>query len=133
MDPTSLSNLDPKLKDTYERVMGTSTPAPADASAPTTPTASQTLADSAPAADSSTTENTLSPLPENTSPASAEPHPETVTINQPLPPTPAASAIIDKPHGHSGLIVVFYVLGAIVFFVIYIFFWAKIFNIALPF
>lgn len=157
MDPNSLSNLDPKLRETYERVMGTTSqptvpigqpadkaPDPASASTPSqsattpspTPNASPAVSpmsapspiDAAPAVDNISTSATgtdgLS--------APVNDQPQNVTINQPLP-NPAASVILTKPHGHMGLIKVFYVLGATVFFVIYIFFWMKIFNIQLPF
>ena len=98
MDPASLSNLDPKLKETYDRVMGAPSPAPGS-----TPSASPST-DSSQAMSSSTntTNETLSPIPAQ--------HPQNVTINQPLPQTPSASAIVTKPHGHSGLIRIFYIL-----------------------
>ncbi|HSW47998.1 MAG TPA: hypothetical protein VLG67_02855 [Candidatus Saccharimonadales bacterium] len=134
MDPQSLSNLDPKLKETYDRVMGAPSAAPgssplpdssimpqpsADAAQPANPTPSASLENTANA-----TADSLSPIPEQ--------QPQTVTINQPLPQS-SSSAIVTKPHGHSGLIRIFYILGAIVFFVIYVFFWVKIFNVSLPF
>lgn len=125
MDPTALSNLDPKLKETYDRVMGTPSPTSDSSPTPTTPPADTTSS-----TNSELPTNELSaPTPTN---MGQEPHPETVTISQPLPAAPSSS-IVNKPHGHSGLIRVFYILGAMVFFVIYVFFWAKIFNIQLPF
>jgi len=63
-------------------------------------------------------------------PFAQEQQPETVTISQPLP-NPTAMNQINKPHGHAGLIKIFYILGAVVFFFIYVFFWVKIFNIKL--
>ena len=155
MDPNSLTNLDPKLRETYERVMGTSTPAPTTPlpqAADATPAATTDIA-SKPATDALSTPvapdptNPLSPAEPMTSatppsdglsqpvvaesPLSQE-QPQNVTINQPLP-DPTAGVIINKPHGHMGLIRVFYILGAIVFFIIYMFFWIKIFNIKIPF
>lgn len=135
MDPTSLSNLDPKLKETYDRVMGTSTP-PASDQTPSNPApASPTPADASPnnaPSENVTAESGLSTPIATPAPDSAEPQPATVTITQ-ASPTPPSTNIVSAPHGHSGLIKIFYILGATVFFVIYIFFWAKIFNISLPF
>ncbi len=138
MDPNTLSNLDPKLKETYDRVMGTTSPATANPAASADPasTLSQPVIDTQ--SKDLSSENTipannpsLAPS-ENISALSDEPHPQTVTLSQPAE-NPIASNIIAKPHGHMGLIRVFYILGGTVFFVIYIFFWAKIFNIKLPF
>lgn len=53
MNPKSASNLDPKLKETYERIMGTGVPF--------TPTVNQT----SPLQQPQETENTSTPLPQN--------------------------------------------------------------------
>ena len=113
MDPASLSNLDPKLRETYERVMGTT--GSAASQPPVSPDALST-----PAVD---------PILANTA---TPDQPQTVTIDQPLP-NPAASNIITPPHGHGGLLKVFYVLGGVVFFVIYTIFCMKLLNVSLPF
>jgi hypothetical protein len=81
-------------------------------------------------ADSPAVEISSTPNQDTAQPQDQEP--QVVTISQSLP-TPTADNQIVQPHGHSGLIKVFYVLGITVFFVIYIFFWMKIFNISLPF
>lgn len=143
MDPASLSNLDPKLRETYERVMGATTPA-----AGTTPPAVDSTTPAAPVGEPGISQTVTTPAPENTTqtPPAADgttpmvasvmensapsEQPQTVTINQPLP---AASNVITQPHGHMGLIKVLYFLGGTVFFVIYVFFWMKIFNFSLPF
>lgn len=154
MDPNTLTNLDPKLRETYERVMGTTTPAPAEppaasdqpsaqipvptpaadplpitASEPAPEQASPSPTPSTPTLSAPAADTLSAPL---TQPLSTNDQPQNVTINQPLP-DPSVSAFVAKPHGHMGLIRVFYILGGIVFFVIYIFFWMKIFNIQLPF
>lgn len=149
MDPASLSNLDPKLRETYERVMGT-TPAPTDppptTSDATTATTTSTPTDTMTASEPSTPETVPTPATPAENPAAVDPlaapaadttsspeqQPQTVTITQSLP-NPTIENQIAAPHGHMGLIKIFYVLGAIVFFVIYVFFWMKIFNISLPF
>lgn len=155
MDPASLSNLDPKLKETYERVMGTSSPAntstpppPADGAAGQPPASPEQAADSSPVTPAQSIDTmtsspqatpadglnaTLSTPPAQNSVADSD-QPQTVTINQPTPAQAASSNILpQQPHGHMGLIKIFYVLGATVFFVIYVFFWMKIFNFSLPF
>jgi hypothetical protein len=162
MDPSALSNLDPKLRETYEKVMGTNTAPPADPQPPQAADGQQTTqspeqnassATEAPASStptqadaSASSENATSVNPAPASDGLSEPiqspppqdtmqsseGPQTVTINQPVQNS-ASTEIITKPQGHMGLIKVFYVLGATVFFVIYIFFWMKIFNLSLPF
>jgi hypothetical protein len=153
MDPNALSSLDPKLRETYEKVMGTGAapladPAPAtENTQPATP-AAPVAADAAPQQPSASDQQhnqganatgaTPPPMPElstSSSPEAAsnqDQEPKVVTISQSLP-MPTADNQLIQPHGHSGLIKVFYTLGTIVFFVIYIFFWMKIFNISLPF
>ncbi|HVF69088.1 MAG TPA: hypothetical protein VNA13_00840 [Xanthomonadales bacterium] len=142
MDPASLSNLDPKLRETYERVMGATTPAVSDtpptADNPTPPEAGATstvatpiAADTAPITPSTDELSPTIPAPvmENSAPSD---QPQTVTINQPLP-NPTSMNQLKTSHGHMGLIKILYILGAIMFFVIYIFFWMKILNLNLPF
>lgn len=151
MDPAALSNLDPKLRETYERVMGTTgsaatppSPLPdgtTSATAATEPAPATTQDSSTPAAaaDSAAPQPPVSP--DTLSTPAVDPiiantatpdQPQTVTIDQPLP-NPAASNVITPPHSHGGLLKVFYVLGGAVFFVIYILFWMKILNVSLPF
>lgn len=122
MDPNSLSNLDPKLRETYERVMGTAPATPASAGpTPTSPTTAPT--DAIPATPAAT--------PVMNTPFATEQKPEAVTVSQPLPTTPLTP--LPTPKAHGGLIKVLYILGGIVFFAIYIFFWTRIFGLKLPF
>jgi hypothetical protein len=138
MDPNSLSSLDPKLRETYEKVMGSqptatndvASPPPADNTPPAQPVQNADAGVNPPAADTPSPELSSTPNQDATPPQDQEP--QVVTISQSLP-APTADNQIVQPHGHSGLIKVFYVLGTTVFFVIYIFFWMKIFNISLPF
>lgn len=120
MDPKALSNLDPKLRETYERVMGTTTPSGSPTAPPPVTSAPN---ETSPAPKSS-------PLMET--PFANEQSPGAVTISQPLPASAPMTPLASK-HKHSGLIKVLYILGAIVFFTIYLLFWAKIFNFKLPF
>lgn len=145
MDPNALSSLDPKLRETYEKVMGTGTAPLADtpANPPAVPAdqASADPAPQAPAADAAPAgaAPTSAPAPEISSAPVAEnaqaadQGPKVVTISQAAPAAPAPELQITQPHGHMGLMKVFYILGGVVFFVIYIFFWMRIFNLSLPF
>jgi hypothetical protein len=203
MDPTkSLDNLDPKLKETYARVMGTTAdptqnvvPAPSDPMTSTmTPPVAPPPADMspntfgatptlAPSDGMSTTPGTGGPAigiaPEGTpsifsSPTEAAPVPPAPdTANATASPffsnpSPAASNGIDSsvpatpitpytpmdagqnaapmsqplpspssinqvgPHEVSPLLRVLYIVGAVVFFLIYTVFWIKVFNLPLP-
>ncbi len=158
MDPASLSNLDPKLRETYERVMGatpqagTASPPPTAADAAVPDSQTSVLSPTPTEAPLTAPENASASTPEgntdsslSASPVSADAAPATATVtvdeqpkNVTIPQTAPAEDQqpinqIAKPHGHSGLIKIFYMLGATVFFVIYIFFWVKIFNFQLPF
>lgn len=140
MDPKALNNLDPKLKETYDRVMGTT--APSTTGAPTTtPTATPT-ATQVPSANL----NGQSPppvTPENTPPTpEAMPAVPSYTadnlkfqaaIQTPMVGTMPTVGLAPKPQGPSSLLKTLYIIGAIVFFVVYAYFWAKIFNLPLPF
>lgn len=86
MDPKTLANLDPKLRETYERVMGSSSPAPASpapAAAPAVP----------PAPDIKPADTTAAPTPGSDVPSSAffnsAPPPQT----PPAPPSTPASPV----------------------------------------
>lgn len=170
MDPKSIANLDPKLRETYERVMGSSGPvAPA---APLAPSADGGV--SASIADASTSispgfppvqpESSVTPPPPDLSvPVSPEPQlsnalSSTQPVNPNIPastpytpadlglsgasqPTPAAemqplaspATVAQTAQGSSSLIKILYIFGGIVFFVVYVFFWVRIFNYQLPF
>jgi len=135
MDPSSLSNLDPKLRETYERVMSTSTPTPVQTPADSGLDQSNKQVEPQPIINNppiDTQAEALNTQSAAQNPYSQEPHPETVTISQ-NPPTPNTFNQPVKPHAHSSLIKVFYFLGAAVFFLVYIFFWVKILNVKLPF
>lgn len=142
MDPNSLSSLDPKLRETYERVMGTPTPAsPPDSSTPASPRGEPEAAPKDTSAQIPSPSAVNPPTPPVNTPQTTpltqttvgqEQAPVPVTISQPIP-APAPMTPLSTPHKHSGLIKVFYILGAMVFFTIYVYFWARIFNVKLPF
>ena len=141
MDPNTLSSLDPKLRETYEKVMGAgAAPVAPEDPLPVAPAAQPApVAQLPPAEEAVPTVAPAAPSPELTNMPVADPQlaadqPKVVTITQSMPnPAPELQVTPPTTHGHKGLIRIFYVLGTAVFFVIYIFFWMKIFNIQLPF
>ncbi|MCL5432792.1 MAG: hypothetical protein M1524_01605 [Patescibacteria group bacterium] len=120
MDPKKPSELDPKLKEAYDRVMGTATPAPQTPQ----PVVSQ------PAAPQVFTPSGASkPQVSNVSSA-----PQTTMVNSPSS-TSASSTFVSKPGnaksgGFSPVLIIF---GLLIFFVVYALFWVKFFGISIPF
>jgi hypothetical protein len=125
MNPKSVNDLDPKLKETYERVMGTSLGAnPTESAAPTMETQPVTQPEpqaqpEAPA-PAPTVENSSSQVfrADNTT-ASVE----TATVNPPSKDAKPAKADGKK------LLPVIIAVGAIVFFAIYALLWAKLLGL----
>lgn len=155
MDPKQTAQLDPKLKEAYDRVMGTPTnlttdpsqvPTQTTASAPATtspatlptPELTQPVTNTIPVPATSTTPDpttsvaTTSAAP--TPPPVVMPHStETVKIggDGPAPATPVvAQAAPQKKKGIPPLLIV---VGAIVFLIVYSLFWVKFLNIPIPF
>ncbi len=165
MDPKSIANLDPKLRETYERVMGNTS---------TTPSASPASTDNQPAQLSSTPGGSelsatpptpVAPPPDFSTPVSPEPQLSSTlsapasppSYGAPTQPAPAYSpvdnglsaasqpspiepmqplsspAAVAATQGTSSVVKLLYIFGGFVFFVVYVFFWIKIFNYQLPF
>jgi hypothetical protein len=150
MDPKSLSGLDPKLRETYERVMGTAAstsnsqntpatnsttnpmptfdamPSPAGSSIPPPTDTSSTVIDQpAQTGDLNTLQPTLTPTSSLTqTPTTYPPLPSPAQINQ-LPPQITNST--------SPAIRILYIVAGIIFFIVYAIFWLKIFKFPLPF
>lgn len=140
MDPQSANNLDPKLKETYDRVMGTTTqPAVAPAAgaavqpapAVTAPVPTPVVGD---------VKGTLVPSEVPQSPNSSAPATPYTADNlsfQAAIQTPVANAApvnnVAIPQPPSSLLKMLYIVGGIVFFVVYTIVWVKIFNLPLPF
>lgn len=128
MDPKALGNLDPKLKETYERVMGA---APGAATpAQTTPQATPAAPNTTPAPQPATGANVPSYTADNLKFQAAiqqAPAAGNTTV------TPITGVIPTPQHQTPPLLSALYIIGAIVFFVVYAYFWAKIFNLPLPF
>lgn len=172
MDQSQLNALDPKLRDTYQRIMNTQvqakpappgqipeTPAPPPSNSPAA--SSQMISEPA----IKPLENTMSQpevptpqnIPETPSPAAPPtPTPPHIMDNiqqvAPLPPPapqiftsqPLSTAAENQIHAYIAqevtgaryslqMIQVIYIVGGIVFFVVYALFWMKFFNVASPF
>ncbi len=117
MDPKTTSNLDPKLKDMYNRVMSTPVPPPA---APTTPPQPEMPALAAP------------------EPQTPQPSPTTeIHAAMPLPaaPKPVSAAIIGggTKSKNTKLLPVLLAIVGIIFLGVYTVFWVKFFNLSVPF
>jgi hypothetical protein len=153
MDPKALSNMDPKLRETYERVMGNSV-----ASTQTSPSTSFPSPGAAVSSQFTSNFNTsIAPTPASVPPVAEIPQPQTLTppFNPPVAPatpvtpfsppiTPQAAsagafqplpspASIPQQQGSSPLLRILYIFGAIVFFALYTIFWIKVFGFQLPF
>lgn len=130
MDPQKLSQLDPKLRDAYQRVMGTTIPQSQPAPAPTPELQPEPI--SVP-----NTQSAASPEPFFIPQPAANPEPQ-VPMQQPPtqnfttpPPMPAQTTVVKKKSGI--MIPILFGIAALVFLVIYTLFWTKIFNFRLPF
>lgn len=142
MDPKQNAQLDPKLKEAYDRVMGTATPTttpppvdsmatgPASAPSPVsaTPVVSPTVSPATP---------TTAPTPEPALPVApvVMPHStETVRIggNTPIEVqhTTTGTTHNETKKGISPIIII---LGAIVFLLVYSLFWIKFLNVPIPY
>jgi hypothetical protein len=131
MDPNkSISGLDPKLQETYNRIMSAATPpaapAPGAVAGQVTPPVNATAA---PAVDQA------SAIPQPTG-TPVQPQPSVNPYAQAAAATPVTTApTIDLPTNKApstSLIRALYIGGAVVFFIAYTIFWIKIFNLPVP-
>jgi hypothetical protein len=151
MDPQKLSQLDPKLRDVYQRIMGTQVPKPQAVPIPqqSEPVQAQTFAPPPisqiqPQPQTIPAQQPQPAVPAQPSPVFAQMNPQMPT---PTPTMPAASNFaapvvsatlqtqsmaMEKKGGSSIKFILFGIL-ALIFFVIYTLFWTKIFNLKLPF
>lgn len=111
MDPKNLSQLDPKLREVYERVMGTSVN-------PVKPPAASNEA--------------LTPL-QNPATEPVPPQPEKPVVQPTLTAVPQSSKVemSIKPKAKISPLIIG--LAAVVFLVVYAIVWIKVFNLQLPF
>ena len=136
MDPNkSFSGLDPKLQETYNRIMSAATPTPPPAQgtvagqvAPPASAPAQTpLPDQAAAIPQVTAapvqpQTSVNPYGQQPAPASAA-APVTTAPTMDLPTNKTLSPTI---------ILTLYIVGAVIFFIAYTIFWIKIFNLPIP-
>lgn len=157
MDPQKLSQLDPKLREVYMRVMGTDVPQP---QAPSVQTPTSTPPPAPPTLEPQTNPTPELPIPQPVSqPQPAIPQPQPVPTPEPMPqqppmqatnfdqmnsevqaapssqnflaPIPAAQTMAVKKKHH--LLPILIVAAGLVFVAAYTLFWTKIFNFKLPF
>jgi|SRR6185369_13442277 len=136
MDPKAVSNLDPKLKETYDRVMGTATPgssaaaaAPQPLTAPAVAPVNADITQGAPAATTSAEIPPATPTPAY----NADNLRFQAAIQAPAGAVPVGGVVAKVPGQTSSLLRVLYIIAAIVFFIVYTFVWIKVFNLPLPF
>lgn len=138
MNPKNINNLDPKLKETYERVMGTSFPTPQ-------PVSQQTPQNTAPAPEPVQTVQTPTPQPV-LQPISAPADPmqasQIFRAGDPFkqPETPPADLIAKANMGNGvvnqqpqkkkhNLMPVYLLIGGVIFFAAYAAIWGKVFGL----
>jgi hypothetical protein len=157
MDPQKLSQLDPKLRDVYQRVMGTSIPM-----SQATPVNTQNSTQFAPNFPQQQAQQMQQEMPQPISiPKPIQP--QFIPAQQPIPtqrppvinptqmnpgmqapaapmptatqnpsPVPQAQAVVLRKK-NSVIIPILFGLVGIIFIVIYTLFWTKVFNLKLPF
>lgn len=141
MDPQKLASLDPKLREAYQRVMGTSIPKtesqPVQTPTPTAPSANQSadpmIQSSASAPQSAIQPESASEPP--VQPANFDKMNSEVSAPQSSPnltvPAPQFQTTVIK--NKSGMMPILIGIIIVVFVVVYAIFWTKIFNLKLPF
>jgi len=133
MDPQKLSQLDPKLREAYLRVMGTEVPAPQTAPPVQTPVSvpqfqaqQEPIPAPTPVSQPIQGMNSEIPVPQTSMP-------DDLRMTSPVAPAPAFRPQPVALEKKSGMIPVFFVIVGAVFIVIYALFWTKVFNLKLPF
>lgn len=137
MDPKNIpQNLDPKLKEVYERVMGTpvggtsSQPPPTPPNgAPKQPLPPQTQPKPAGPLPPPPSPIPPPPLPQTSVPQNSKPFP---VVNLPAA-APKQEAAASVPQKKSHLTIVIFAIVGLVFFAVYALFWMRFFNLPVPF
>ena len=133
MDPNATTNLDPKLKDMYNRVM--STPVPPPQTPPPAPSIPAPAMPTQPEIPTPTAPPPPTPQPPPT-PIQSEPTTEMhAAIPLPAAPKPVSAAIIGgaTKSKKMGIFPVIIALAGIIFLGVYTVFWVKFFNLSVPF
>lgn len=142
MDPQKLSQLDPKLRDAYQRVMGTPIPPPAtppiqeppvqpEPSTPQSPVSEPQPA--IPKPQPPTPQPAISPEPPVQASSFGQMNSEVAVPSSPnfSAPMPQAQTMTVKKK--NGMMPILIGIAGLFFVAIYTLFWAKIFNFKLPF
>lgn len=155
MDPKTLQPIDPKLKETYERVMGTSLTPPPSAGQnpppPPPPVQPTPPIESKPPIQPQPQPKLYPPLQSNNNetPPLQQPSPQSTPLQHtekeavtPPPNTPLTTPVVSEVKNNPTETTterkrrvprVFLVLGGVVFLIAYAFFWLKFFNLSIPF
>ncbi|OGH11317.1 MAG: hypothetical protein A3B38_00630 [Candidatus Levybacteria bacterium RIFCSPLOWO2_01_FULL_36_13] len=137
MNPKNVNDLDPKLKEAYDRVMGTNFNPQATAATQPQPQQSQNqpVMQTQPAEEQQPAIQSIPVQP----PQPANPTPSPLPTQNPFVQTPQPPPTIytqtdgnmqsmQKPKGHSFMAIVF-LLGGTIFFAAYAIIWAKVFGL----
>ncbi|HET9947228.1 MAG TPA: hypothetical protein VFQ63_04160 [Patescibacteria group bacterium] len=152
MDPKKPADLDPKLQETYDKLMNFQVPAqtPGQPAAPADPAIAMQTPQTPPPADPMATPPApssppVAPTPTQATPAAPAP---TIPPSQPMHHTMPAGDVpvithseevpAEKPKQEfkakkSGISPIVWVILGIIFVIVYTLVWVKIFNIQLPF
>lgn len=150
MNPKSINDLDPKLREAYEKVMGTTltrspSPAPAahnppdNAQTPTQPVQEAAAQPQAPlmqtAAAEQQTAPTIQTIPVQP-PAPVNPTPSPLPSDNPFVQTPeppptvfTQTQVTARKSRKLSVLPVLFVVGGLAFFAAYVFIWAKVFGL----
>lgn len=136
MNPKSVNDLDPKLKEAYERIMGTAVNSPATKPAEQTPNEPPAQTPNTPLMQ------TQPVVTQNSSPAQSpvqntpiEPQAPTHNPFMQTPEPPVSVFTQDGPikaptqKKKMNLLPIFLIVGGLIFFVVYIFVWARVFGL----
>jgi hypothetical protein len=133
MDPQKLSQIDPKLREAYLRVMGTEVSAPqanppvqTPVSVPQFQAQQEPIPAPTPVSQPIQEMNSEIPVPKTSMP-------DGLRMTPPIGPAPAFRPQPAAFEKKSGMMPVLFAVVGIVFIVIYALFWTRVFNLKLPF
>lgn len=129
MNPKGINDLDPKLKETYERVMGTSLPA-AQAPKMETQPVSSTLTTEGKASENATDETPASPA-ENSTVSQVFRADSAFKETEPPPPDLLVKTAdtVKVTNKNKSKLPILIALGVIIFFLAYAVIWAKVLGL----
>lgn len=130
MDPKKPADLDPKLKEIYDRVMGTNVPQQASSAQPPPITCDEPP----PQNIEQPTQQVAAPImpPTDATGAITSTHPEQIK-QEVIKIDSQSEENKTTKQNKSQVLPVFFAIGGIVFLVFYVIFWFKYFNVPIPF